>query len=899
MTAPGVPWRSHRLAPDADLLPRAAALIREFAQSADAPADLSAASILLPNLKLASPLARALGLACNGPLLLPRMLTLSGLAEPWLAPLQALPDARRQLLLHGVLRSKAWFDEGLLWEVVAELVAMFDSLTEAAVALPADEADLLARLEAAFALHDSASLAFEAKLVNTLWRAEAQGRPSRTVARLLACRRAVEALQAPLIVIAEHTDTALIEPLLALAAARVPTMLLVPDRAQAQGPLAATLLAAWPLEAAASLHQRASALADQAASGAREQVSLLACESLESLGQAVADRVLAWLRAGKREIALIAADRLAARRARALLERDGVLVLDETGWKMSTTRVAAVVDTWLEVIASDAYHRAVIDLLRSPLLFSDASPLQRGALNLRIEALIQARGLVSGLDRMLAELEAADPEAAALFQRLRDARRALAPQQAASIADWLRRLEKSLQHLGAEASFAQDQAGREWLEWLHARMAELSDDEARFSFSSWRTWFNRQMDASLFRDESIDSPVVMTHLAATRLRRFEAAIVIGADTEHLAPPSTAAWLSHAGVRRELGLPGLELERLRLQEDLAGLILASGETVIAWQSQRRDEALMPAAEVALLSTALGLACGAGVVAQPVVRAVAASPAVAPTSLPQPGIPPDRVPQRLSASGMQTLLDCPYRYFARYVLRLAEVEELAEAMEKRDFGEQLHAILNRFHQETPVLSGADTEALLRRLEALTDEAFHVAVARNFQDHAWRLRWRARLADYIRWQIAREAAGWRWAAGEESVERGHALSGGRTLRLHGRIDRRDGRGSETALIDYKSRKLAALRKQAADPDDVQLAFYALLKATPIAEAAYLALDDEHVGLAALGDPDSRAGALQDCIDASFDTMYAGSGLPANGTDGACARCEMRGLCRKEWVA
>ncbi|MBK9616710.1 MAG: PD-(D/E)XK nuclease family protein [Uliginosibacterium sp.] len=889
---------THHIAPDAEFHRHAARLILGFAQAAGNPADLSAATVVLPNLKLAAPLAQAMGALHAGPLLLPQMLTLSGLAEPWLAPLQALPDSRRQLLLHGLLRSKDWFDEGLLWEVVAELVALFDTLTEAAVALPADEDALLSSLEAAFALHDSSSLAFEAKLVNTLWRAEAQGRPSRTMARLLAGRRAVEALPGPLIVVAEHADTTLIDPLLAQAAARVPTMLLLPDRVQAQGPLAATLLAAWPLEAAPSLHERVSALPSQAASGARERIRFIANDSLEALGQAVADRVLAWLRAGKRNIALIAADRLAARRARALLEREGVLVLDETGWKMSTTRVAAVVDTWLEVLASDAYHRAVVDLLRSPLLFADVPSLQGGAVNLRIEALINTRGLVSGLDRMLAEMEGSDAEAAAVLLRLREARRAMAPQQVGTIADWLRRLEKSLQMLGAGEAFSRDQAGREWFEWLHARIAELSDDEARFSFSSWRAWFNRQMDACLFRDESIDSPVVMTHLAATRLRSFDAAVVIGADAEHLAPPRAAAWLSHAGVRRQLGLPGLEAERQRLQEDLAGLLLASGETVISWQCLRRDEELMPAAELAVLSTALGLACGEGVVEKPVVRGIAASPAVGPVSLPQPRLPPDRVPKRLSASAMQTLLDCPYRYFARYVLRLAEVEELSEAMEKRDFGEQLHAILNRFHQAYPVLSACDTGELLARLESLTDAAFQEVVTRNFQDHAWRLRWRERLAGYIRWQCEREAAGWRWAAGEEPIERDHELSRGHTLRLHGRIDRRDSRGDDAALLDYKSRNLTALRKQAADPDDVQLAFYALLKGTHIAEAAYVALDDDTVALAAIESPESRAAGLHDCITTSFEAMHAGAGLPANGADRACAWCDMRGLCRKEWM-
>ena len=53
-------------------------------------------------------------------------------------------------------------------------------------------------------------------------------------------------------------------------------------------------------------------------------------------------------RRGLRRIALVAEDRLTARRVRALLERQQVLVADETGWKLTTTRAAATVDALLE-----------------------------------------------------------------------------------------------------------------------------------------------------------------------------------------------------------------------------------------------------------------------------------------------------------------------------------------------------------------------------------------------------------------------------------------------------------------------------------------------------------------------------------------------------------------------
>ncbi|MDZ7897757.1 MAG: hypothetical protein U5N85_06970 [Arcicella sp.] len=46
------------------------------------------------------------------------------MVEPWQRALNAMPDARRQLILHALLRGKEWFDDGLLWDVVGELVQL-------------------------------------------------------------------------------------------------------------------------------------------------------------------------------------------------------------------------------------------------------------------------------------------------------------------------------------------------------------------------------------------------------------------------------------------------------------------------------------------------------------------------------------------------------------------------------------------------------------------------------------------------------------------------------------------------------------------------------------------------------------------------------------------------------
>lgn len=892
---------THAIAPDADFLTEAARHILSFAQPAQG-LDLSQCSLLLPNLKLAPALSRALHEGAGQPVLLPRIGTLSSLVEPWLTELSALPDSRRQLILHVLLKQRDWLEEGMLWDVVGELTQLFDALSEHAVGLPGDEAELVRSLERAFQLHDARALNFEARLVHALWRAEATGEPSLAVARLLAAGRWVDALQGPLIVLLEGEEAGPLQSLMERATQRVPVLCLQPRRVLAQGALAELLEIAWPAaDTEQPLSERLSAGSAAMLAEARQRVKLVSAESLEDLGGAVAQQVLRWLDAGLRDIALVACDRLAARRARALLEREGVLVQDETGWKMVTTRVAAVVDAWLEVLATDGWHRALVDLLRAPLLFADLDPLRRAEGVAALERLIRDSGMADGLDALHGLAAERAPAALPLLDRLLAARARFNPGQSASISEWLRRLYDSLELLGAMPHFVADQAGRQWLEWLQMRQGELAAEGLRFRFAAWRIWFNRQMDAVLFRDESVDSPVIMTHLAAMRLRSFEAVILIGADNEHLAPAVAPGWLTHAGVRRELGLPGLEVERRRLREDLAMLILSSGESVLAWQSQQRDEARLPATDLAVLEATLRLMAGGSVVRQAEAQTCPAADLPGPTVRPSPVLAPQRVPTRLSASAMQALVDCPYRYFARHVLRIAEQEDLVEGMEKRDFGEALHRILLRFHQRFPrLLDVSDEATLIEALSDITEGVFAEAVARNFQDHAWRLRWRARLAAYVAWQREREVAGWQWQAGELELTREHELPGGRCLELQGRIDRLDVDAAGTqALLDYKSRALKPLRDQAQDADDVQLAFYALLQGERVSEAAYVALDGDALGCAPVEDPAARAAALRACIEETFSALLEGAGLPAQGTPTACGRCEMRGLCRQEWVA
>jgi ATP-dependent helicase/nuclease subunit B len=272
---------------------------------------------------------------------------------------------------------------------------------------------------------------------------------------------------------------------------------------------------------------------------------------------------------------------------------------------------------------------------------------------------------------------------------------------------------------------------------------------------------------------------------------------------------------------------------------------------------------------------------------------------------PVAPENLIPQRISVSGYSSLVACPYRFFARHVLGLGEMDEVNEEMGKNDYGALVHRVLERFHARYPVLTGMAEDQALSALQDCVAEVFASAVEDNFLATGWRLRWEKRLSAYLDWQRENEALGWRWAQVEKRVSRLLPLDVGGEIELYGRIDRIDRRElkSETevgvSLLDYKTQTAKLIRDRL--PDDIQLPVYALLHGHA-EQAAYVALDDERVVTVSAGSEegelDTAAKAQGQRLRSAFSAMHAGAQLPAHGVDSVCQWCEMIGLCRKTYV-
>lgn len=866
------------------------AVARHILRDHPAP-DLRHVTVLLPNYHVAQPLAQRLAALSGAPALLPpRLTTFTDWVNEVSLPQPVVPDSARLAALYQALRRQGWFEQTDRWALAGELLALMDELTREHLALPQDEAEFLAQLEQAYQARSNRALQFEARVVHELWRAMSASGGLDTVA----------AYQQRLAHLANEARA----PLYVLITSELAT----PER---------RFLAAYAERAEVKVFEASSgwrgagsqggeAVAEEAGSSPPLQATsyklpaFFPAHGIEQEAQAADVQIRRWLLAGRRSIAVVAQDRLVARRVRALLERAGILVQDETGWTFATLAVSTVLMRWLEAVQGDFYYQDVLDLMKSPYVFADQSASERKQAVYQLERLLREHQVAARLEEFQRLAESEVLRHALL--RLQQAAQRLPTGREFTLGGWLERLEQSLDSLGVLPGWAQDAAGRELLLRLAQWREELADDRSRFSFGEWRRWLAQQLDENTFRDTSVESPVVFTHLAGTRWRRFDAVLLLGCDADHLPGKAGAGQWFNDAVRGALGLP-VSADKLRqIRADLDALLALNDTVLVTWQASKNGEPNLLSPWLEQMRAQHQLAGGADLLDQELATLLERaqvqpepSPPPQPLTMPQPAAPAKLLPIKISPSGYNTLMACPYQYYARYILRLDDLDEVREALDKRDYGAWVHKILERLHGEFPQLCSVPRAELEAALTRLSDEVFAEAIRHDFLAHGWRLRWQAQQTAYLDWQLENEQNGWHFAAAEQ----GYQLAVDDDLLLHGRLDRLDTQADGAQrVLDYKTKDKASLANLLKQPgEDVQLASYAAMSES--AEAAFVALDDSKavVNVQPEQSMDEMAALSLARLKEIFSQLRAGTTLPANGVDKACEYCAMKGLCRKGW--
>ncbi|WP_210545388.1 PD-(D/E)XK nuclease family protein [Rhodoferax sp. PAMC 29310] len=612
-----------------------------------------------------------------------------------------------------------------------------------------------------------------------------------------------------------------------------------------------------------------------AAESAPDQLALHAASDSEDEAQRATACVLAHLNAGRTPVGLVAQDRVLTRRVRALLGERGVPLRDETGWKLSTTRSAAALMSLLRAVVWNASTDVVLDWLKNASAFN-AEAVAALENRLRRDAIRDWRSVGSKASTL--------PQIKVLRDALQSER---------TLTQWLTDLRSALQDAGQWLGLSRDPAGQAVLEVLRllpGAEQEFADVSERLSLSEFTSWISQTLeDKSFAPGHPPNAQVVILPMSQLLGRPLAAVVLPGCDEVRFpaSPEPPGMWTPAQRVL--LGLSSRETlaEATRAAWRYA---LRFEHLDVLWRLSEGGEHVMPSGFVQELRLqhrgVEGVDCCE-------LRTLAAQACVmpAPSGASLPVL-------KLSSSSYEDLRRCPYRFFGLRQLKLQDTDELDQEVDKRDFGNWLHAVLHHFHVALNQSPAKENRARVAMINIAAEAATKTMGLSQSEFLPFASAWPRVRAGYLEWLAEHEASGAVFQGGEEWKE----LPLG-PLTLVGKIDRVDAMADGHAwVMDYKTENRGTtLQRVKTALEDTQLAFYAALLPDDQLAAAYVNVGEKD-GTKTISQVDivELRDHLIEGISTDMARIRAGAPMPALGEGKACEYCAARGLCRKDfWEA
>lgn len=617
------------------------------------------------------------------------------------------------------------------------------------------------------------------------------------------------------------------------------------------------------------------------------RIALHVAQDAEDEAQRAAACVLAHVLAGRTPVALAANDRALTRRIGAHLASSGVAVRDENGWTLSTTRAAAQLMAALKASAWNASADEVLDWLKH------APAIEPTVLNALERALRKATVATwSGAAGRSWSDQPALAACVALAQDWREGLRAPRP-----LAQWLQALRSLLVASGQWPGLETDAAGARVLAALRLQTGQEAELEGwdsagrSMALAEFTRWANEVLEAARYVPrEAGDAPVVVVPLPQLLARPFAALVLPGCDEKRLQPSPEPVGDWTQAQRQVWGLPTRESLEVAQRAAWQHALQTPAVDVLWRTGDEGGEPLLASALVLALHLDGGATKGADDRSQ---RSVAANPTARP-------LPDGRALPvvRLSSTAYSDLRHCPYRFFALRQLGLQEADELAAEVDKRDFGNWLHAVLQHFHEALRADPADDAATRVARMDSAAQAVTQQQGLDEGDFLPFAAGWPQVRDGYLRWLAQHEQAGGQFRQAE--VKTSQPLG---ALQLVGTIDRIDAvssTGEPTPLvIDYKTENIGTTTARIkAGAEDTQLAFYAALLSHDTLRAAYVNVGER--GETQLHEQEEVVhlrDLLVEGIQHDFARIAAGAPLPALGEGAVCDYCAARGLCRKDF--
>ena len=648
-------------------------------------------------------------------------------------------------------------------------------------------------------------------------------------------------------------------------------------------------------------------------------LSVYSCNSIERHVNAVCLQAKIWLLEGIKPIGIIASDRLLARRIRAVLEEEGIKPTDLGGWTLSTTSAATSIEIFLDAIENNFKKDSLLDLLSSPFLpFNNSGNEQYQHQVFKTRKLLKKHrntpkdNIDTFISLITTHFGSTQDDCTALTNTCE-----LTKQASETLLSYKNQGEYELYKLstslltaleitGIKECLHNDTAGMQLLDTLETNINSTRHNSIKINWKEWRQWLRDLFEHNYFIPEDTDDRITLCGFEHIDNFNFKAAVIAGVEETRLTSANTQRTFFNEKVRHELNLPttheaiSINFVRFRQLLQQCEHLLLSAETdnhgepqeICAWVKLIElfcEESYSFSLRNTQLDQLLQLRQASKLDTNSFVDFE--------TTQPKPNANCDLIPSRISATQYQSLIDCPYQYFAKYVLSLRE-QESTDDFEASDFGQLVHQSLHEFHfgekNKTGCAFNNDNRTnLITQLTITSSELFMRAPFPSTVKEGWLQRWLSNVPAYIDWAIERGQQ-WKTLRGEASLE----VKLDNDLVLYGHVDRIDSDTKNYAVIDYKTGSSKPSKKKVLNGETVQLPFYALLDKN-ITQAEYITLGTQgEVKPSALVNNEELEVLKSEHlprIESLIKQLKDQAPLPANGDDHVCRVCDYQGLCRK----
>lgn len=875
--------------------------------------DLSSSVVLLPTLNSVPECSLRLMQLADSGLILPSFTTFDLWARQAPNPYEVETKRYLTLLIYHEMEKYQWLESGNNWNLATDIAQLIGELDLHQPDIDLDLESVNHRFNEAYQTRAQELVGFEARLLFDTWRAFAgvrDGRASEQNVYRYRLQSLLDRETRPLYVVAYPDLSPVERDFIDSYAGRNPVTVFEVDISSVSDDTRADFCRTVYQNNLNCSDAKTSKVVPLNENSWKDAITYFPAINLDQEVRAIQIQIKKWIGSGVETIAIIPFDRKVARRLRAVLQQAGILVQDEFGWKMSTTSVSAVLIDWLELLASDLELTKLITFLKRPM-FTKISGADQLRLNLEREVR-KNRYRAKTTDFHEIALKCCADHALELANILQEVKRQFAVKRLKRHKDWIDDVLISLEFLDLKHKFTHDDAGRQIFQLFDTLKGELDLLKRKVSFTAWLDWLKAQLEDGVFKDTKINSPICFTNLSASRLRCFDGVIFAGADDSNFPLSKIKSPHFGDGVRAQLGLTTIDDFIHSDKVDLIGALLSSRNVLVTWQSKKdnEDNLISPWFENFQLHHKrrwgedlidLDLQSRVNSFGR---RQRQLQSLYQPPPEPQISLEAAEVPDKISVSGYQSLLDCPYQFFIRYVLRSRQPEMLDFDPSNRELGNVLHVALEIFHTRRPSCVEVSIDILHREIMDIVLETLDVHIGRKGIAHGWVTRFHSLLRRYLEWQIEWEKDGWTIVDTEKGCERTFVTEGGLTVKFFGRVDRVDqnlaAAEPRRVVIDYKTQGKSQLKNMISSYEEhAQLLSYLSLQTQYKTEAMYLSLDKNSVDIIDLGS-DSLTSSIDEHmsrLSSLFGKLESGEALPANGVPSICRYCDVRGSCRKDY--